>query len=250
MVAKTRLGPTQSLDQRQTCILVMIEEPELLTVKRNPRRPAPDQIGAFKSVPTSQVVDALGGSGSLATSIRPIGNGCQAAGPALTANNGPADILATLAALNFVQQGDILVACGSGFQGCAAVGDNAMGMLRNGGGIAFVTDCPARDREGILKVGLPVWCTGLNPNSPFSNGPGEVGLPIQIGGQRVESGDMIVADSDGVVVVPFFRIDEVIGRLQTVNSLESAMQREIGAGRRTLQRALDVLADERTQYVD
>ena len=138
----------------------MIEEPRLLTVRQDPPRPTKEQVAAFQDVPTGFVADALGGGGALCSSIRPVGDGqdiaCAAAGPAFTANNGPADILATAAALNFILPGDILVASAAGYQGCAAAGDHVIAMLKNTGGAGFVTDGPVRDYAGIVEVDLPV----------------------------------------------------------------------------------------------
>lgn len=211
----------------------MIEEPPLLTIGTTMQRPTAAQIAAFQGVPTGFVCDAMGGGGALA-GIGPIGFGrdiaCVAAGPALTADNGPADILATLAALAHVRAGDILVAGFGGHQGCAAAGDRVVGMLKNAGGAGFVTDGPMRDYGGIVAVGLPAWCTGLVPSSPFAKGPGRVGFAVQIGGQQVATGDMIVADRDGVVVVPFARIDAVIARLAEVRALEEALDAEVAKG--------------------
>jgi hypothetical protein len=75
-------------------------------------------------------------------------------------------------------------------------------MLKNRGVLAFVTDGLVRDLPGLLAVGLPVYCAGLTPNSPVRNGPGTVGLPVVVGGVHVEAGDIVVADQDGVVIVP------------------------------------------------
>lgn len=212
----------------------MIEEPPRLTIRKPRRRPTAEQIAAFQGVPTSYLCDSLGGGGALSSTIRPIGEGrdlhCVAAGPALTADNGPGDVLATLAALSFARPGDILVAAFAGHQGCAAAGDRVVGMLRNAGGAGFVTDGPMRDYAGIVSVGLPAWCTGLTPASPFSKGPGRVGDPVNIGGQQVATGDMIVADRDGVVVVPFNRIDEVIEKLAHVRRLEDELDARVAQG--------------------
>ncbi len=231
----------------------MIEHPTPLTVQRDINRPSLEQIAAFQNMPTGFVADALGGGGSLGPKIRPIGEGrdinCIAAGPAVTADNGPGDVLATLAALNFIKPGDILIAAFDGHLGCAAAGDRVMGMLKNSGGAGLVTDGPVRDYTGIIDVGLPVWCNGLNPASPFSSGPGKIGLPVQIGGQTIESGDMIVADRDGVVVVPFSRINEVLEKLEHIQLLENNLDAEVAAGRKVSQTALDILADERARYV-
>lgn len=213
----------------------MIEEPKTLTIKRPGRRPSAAQIAAYQGVPTGFVVDAMYGTGAMSPQIAPLGvgqggNAAQVAGPALTVDNRPSDILALLGSLNFIRKGDVVVNAFAGFQGCAAAGDRVSGMMKNCGAAGFVTDGPMRDLEGLQAVGLPSWCSGLNPNSPFGTGPGKIGLPIVIGGQRVETGDMIVADSDGVVVVPFDQIDHVIKRVAEVSALEHALDAEVAEG--------------------
>ena len=216
----------------------MIEAPPTLTVKSSIRRPTDAQIAAFQDVPTGFVVDALFGGGALSSDIQPLGAGrdlhCVAAGPALTANNGAADVLATFAALNFIQGGEIVVAAFDAHSGCAAAGDRLIGMMKNCGAAGFVTDGPVRDYTGIVPVGLPVWCTGITPASPHMSGPGTVGFPVQIGGQEVETGDMIVADRDGVVVVPYERLDEVIQSLERIRELETELDAKVATGLKSL----------------
>ncbi len=232
----------------------MIEEPPVVTVTRTLRRPDDKQIAAFQNVPTGFVVDAMFGRGAMDRRIACLGDGrdlpCAVAGPALTADCAAGDILGLLAALRFIRPGDVLVSAFAGYQGCAAAGDRVMGMARNGGAAGFVTDGPMRDYAGIVGVGLPAWCTGLTPASPFSTGPGSVGCPVQIGGQRVETGDMIVADRDGVVVVPFDRIDAVIAALDKVAALESALDAEVAEGLTIPPGIADLLDSDRTAYID
>lgn len=204
----------------------MIEEPPVLTLIEGFPRPTQAQVDALKGIPTGFVCDAMNGLGSLATQIAPIGPDidCVAVGPALVADNGAADILATLAAIEVAQAGDIVVASVAGHQGCSASGDQVMGMLKNRGAAGFVTDGPMRDYEGIVEVGLPAWCTGLNPNSPYGSGPGTVGGTAVVGGVSVSSGDLIVADGNGVVVIPHARIDAVIARVAEVKALEDGLE--------------------------
>jgi len=142
----------------------------------------------------------------------------------LTADCGPADILALLAALSEVQTGDVLVQATSGWTGCAGIGDMVSGMAKNGGAAGVVTDGCARDLPGIQALDFPVFCAGLNPNSPYGKGPGTVGHPVLVGGRQVDSGDMIVGDQDGVVVVPFAQIDEVLVALEGVRSAEEGLE--------------------------
>jgi len=227
----------------------MIEEPPLLTIAHDPRRPDAAQVAAFRGMPTSFVVDAMYGSGALSSIIRPLGESRDlvsvAAGPALTVGCGAGDILALLAALDSVRDGDIVLAAFDGFQGSAACGDRVCGMMRNAGAAGFVTDGPVRDYAGIVEVGLPCWATGLTPASPYTNGPGTVGLPVQIGGRQVETGDMIVADHDGVVVVPFARIDAVIAKLETIRALETALDAEIAGGLKIPPSTVELLKSDR-----
>ena len=232
----------------------MIEEPPLLTIKRCNPRPDAAQIAAFQGVPTGFVVDALYGLGALSSDIQLIGADrgavCAAAGPALTANCGAADIMATIAALNFIQPGDIVVSAVAAHQGCAAAGDRVAGMMKNSGASGFVTDGPIRDIDGVMAVGLPVWCTGLTPASPFTMGPGTVGLPVQIGGRQVETGDMVVADRDGVVVVPLAQIDAVIARISAVKELEVALDAEVAGGLKVPASMVELLSSDRVKYID
>ena len=107
-----------------------------------------------------------------------------------------------------------------------------------------------RDYDGVIEVGLPAWCTGLTPASPFANGPGAVGKPIQIGGQEVETGDMIVADRDGVVVVPFEKIDDIIARLEVVRALEADLDGEVARGLKLPSSISDLLASDKVKYID
>lgn len=232
----------------------MIEAPPLLTIKRPSRRPTHDQIAAFKGFPTAIVSDAMDGGGALSSTIRHIDGGRDlppsAAGPALTVGCGPADILALLASLRFVHDGDIVVSAFDGHQARAQLGDRVAQFMKNGGATGFVTDGPARDIDGILPVGLPIWCTGLTPASPFENGPGTVGLPIQIGGQTVESGDMIVADRDGVVVVPFDRIDDVAARSTETLALENDLEAQRTTGKSMPETVDQILASDRVRWIE
>lgn len=211
----------------------MIEEPKAIRVGPNvARRPSAAQVAAFQGVPTGFVVDAMFGAGAMSTQVSPLdpSKGWHVAGPALTADNRPSDLLATLGTLKFLQDGDVVIGSAQGWQGCAAAGDRVSGMIKNGGAAGFVTDGPMRDFEGIIDVGLPCWCTGLNPGTPYTTGPGQVGTRVIVAGQPVETGDMVVADRDGVVVVPYDLIDAVTARLPDIAKLEKDLDAEVQAG--------------------
>lgn len=211
----------------------MIEEPPLLRIlgKGSRLRPSPAQIAAFRGVQTGHLCDAMNGQGAMDLEIKPLpGLPSNICGPALTADCGPADILALLAALSELVPGDVVIQATGGWRGCASVGDMVSGMAKNAGAEGLVTDGCARDLPGIQAVGLPIFCAGLTPNSPYGKGPGAVGHPVEIAGRQVASGDMIVGDQDGVVVVPFDQIDAVLAALDDIRAAELDMERAVKDG--------------------
>lgn len=211
----------------------MIEDAPKIRIAKELRRPRPDQMAALRGVPTGFVVDALGGSGGLDYRIKPVVSE-QAAfcGVALTCDAGPADNLAVFAALRLLQPGDVLAAATGGHAGCAVAGDLLLGMARNCGAVAFVTDGCVRDIPGLREVGLPCFALGVTPNSPAREGPGTVGFPLVLAGAAIATGDILVGDQDGVVVVPFERIDEVLVRLDAVRTAEAELDAKVKAGLR------------------
>ncbi|MDP9138067.1 MAG: RraA family protein [Pseudomonadota bacterium] len=209
----------------------MIEDPPLLTIRRNFPRPEPATVAAFAGIPTGYAVDAMGGRGALDSCIKPLAPISSAVvGVAITCDCGPADNLALFAALAAARPGDFLVAAADGFRAAAIAGDLLMGMARNRGVVGLVTDGVVRDLAGILAVGLPVFCAGVTPNSGVRNGPGTVGLPVVVGGAAVASGDLIIADGDGVVVVPLSEAGAVLGKLAAVRTAEAALEAKVKAG--------------------
>ena len=125
-----------------------------------------------------------GPPGALDHRIRPIGaaafrrRGADGVEPAR-------DNLAAYAAIDYAEPGDVIVIETGDYEQAAVVGDAWLGVARNKGVVACVTDGLVRDVDGIDAVGIPVFARGLSPNSPFKDGPGEIGLPIVIGGLAV-----------------------------------------------------------------
>jgi 4-hydroxy-4-methyl-2-oxoglutarate aldolase len=209
----------------------MIKDPPLLTIRRDFPRPAPADVAAFAGVPTGHVVDAMGGRGALDYRIKPLAPVASVTvGVAMTCHCGPADNLGLFAAMATARPGDILIAATDAFAATAVTGDLLLGMARNRGVAGLVTDGLARDLAGILGVGLPVYCAGITPNSPARNGPGTVGLPVVLGGVSVASGDLVVGDNDGVVIVPRGEIGAVLKRLADVRAAETALEAKVKAG--------------------
>ena len=151
-------------------------------------------------------------------------------GPALTAHSYPADIYGMVGAAMEAEAGDVIMCANEGFTGTAVIGDLAAGIMRNKGVAAFVTDGLARDRAGIVATGLPLFAVGISPNSPASTGPGQVGAPMVLGGVPVCSGDIVVGDEDGVVVIPLGQAEAVLEAARRAGCREAGGS--VGEGRR------------------
>jgi 4-hydroxy-4-methyl-2-oxoglutarate aldolase len=228
----------------------MIEDPPLLTLRRNFPRPTAEQLAAFEGVQTGFVVDAMQGRGALDCAIKPIDTD-QAAfhGVAVTSDNGPADNLAVFCSLDVAQPGDVLVAATDGFLATAVSGDLLLGMARNKGVVGFVTDGCVRDVVGICDVGMPCFSAGVTPNSPARNGPGSVGQPVVVGGVAVGSGDIVIGDIDGVVVVPYAMVDDVIAALAGIRAAEADLDAKVKAGLTTPPFIADLLSSGRIEEI-
>lgn len=213
----------------------MIENPPVLTIHRGHRRPDSALIEAFRGVLTSHLVDAMDGRGAVDWRIKPLdsANACFV-GPALTAHAYPADFFGVAGAAEEAQAGDVIMCTNESYTGTAVIGDLAAGVMRNKNIAAFVTDGLARDRAGIVATGLPLFAMGIIPNSPASAGPGQVGAPIMLGGVQVSSGDIVVGDADGVVVVPLAQAESVLARLRIVQAAEQKAEEAVKAGATSL----------------
>ena len=224
----------------------MLDNPPLLTVHRGFRRAPPDLLERFRGAQTSHLVDAMEGRGALAWRIKPLDPANAAfVGPALTAFAYPADVVGVMGALAEAQAGDVVVVANDGYLGTAVLGDLVAGMMKNRGVAAFVTEGLARDKAGILATGLPVFCAGVVPTSPATNGPGTVGAPITCGGVHVRPGDVVVGDADGVVVVPLDRAEAVLESLEAVRAAEAKAVAAVEGGATESEKVRRIMASAR-----
>lgn len=208
----------------------MIGDPAKLVIRR-PRKPiAAAMIEPFATRSTSFVVDAMQGRGALDHRIKPIDPKRRFTGTALTARAGARDNLAAIAALDLIQPGDVLVIAAQSFTETAVLGDNMARIAKQRGAVAVVTDGAIRDIDEIRTIGLPVFARAVTPNSAFPSGPGEVGLPLSLGDVTIDTGDLILGDADGVVVVPGPKVEAIAESLAQVAVLEAKLQARIESG--------------------
>jgi 4-hydroxy-4-methyl-2-oxoglutarate aldolase len=158
--------------------------------------PAPS-VGTL--VPTSAVLDVTGNAGYLGGSIGRRA-GTHVVGRALTVRTERGDNLALHRAVALARPGDVLVvSCPGPPVGLA--GEVICTALQELGARGLVTDSGVRDQDDLVALGFPVWSAAVAPLGTGKSDEGSVGEPVVIGGVRVATNDVIVADGDGVVRV-------------------------------------------------
>ncbi len=160
-------------------------------------------IKELASFPTPDISDLLNRMYALDPAIHCL-TGCEHRlwGPACTVRVFPGDNLMVHKALDIARRGDVVVVDAGGSTMNAVLGDLVCTKAKHRGMAGFIVDGLIRDLPGIEEVGLPVYARGTTPIGPLHRGPGEINFPISCGGTIINPGDVIVADSAGIVAVP------------------------------------------------
>lgn len=198
-------------------------------VKTEVDRPDKKVIEGFAKHDAAKVGDAMAGSGIMNYEIKPISEGMRVAGPAVTVLTRPGDALFIQKVADIAQPGDVIVVDAGGVKDVSCIGERIAGYMHRRGIAGFVVDGAVRDVKGIREFAFPTWCRAITPRIFGSVGPGAINVPIQCGGVAVNPGDIIVADDDGVVVVPHADAARVLelsnehlkGELERVERAES-----------------------------
>jgi regulator of RNase E activity RraA len=181
-------------------------------------------LAEFRRHSVANIGDALGRLGMPDGGITPIWDGCRAVGSALTVLTVAGDDLAVIDAVAHIEPGDFLVINGFGYPGRAVMGDILAQYFSSRGAVGAIVDGAVRDRDEIRQQGFPVWSRTVTPAGPWKNGPGALGTPVAIGGVVIAPGDIIAADSDGIVAVPLGKARDIAADLARIAESEQAMR--------------------------
>jgi regulator of RNase E activity RraA len=190
-------------------------------------RPDESVLERLRPHSVANLGDALDRLNILDGGIVPIWPGAKAVGVALPVLTVAGDNKAVIAALDHIQPGDFLVVNAFGYAGRAIIGDNLAQRFDLFGAVGAIVDGYVRDRDIIEELRFPVFARGLTPAGPFKNGPGAIGEAVAIGGVVIHPGDIVAADSDGVIVIPPHRIDEVLEAVSAIVELEASKDAEV-----------------------
>ena len=164
------------------------------------QRPPKETIELFRNIPVANIDDNMNRLYAVNATLVSY-NKTPLLGVAFTVKAPAGDNLMFHRALDIAKKGDIIVVDGGGGMDRAFCGEIMVKYAIKRGLGGFVVDGCIRDIDCISKLNFPVYARGASPNGPYKNGPGEINVPISIGGIVVLPGDILVGDADGLVVI-------------------------------------------------
>ena len=177
-------------------------------------------MSEFAAVPTTTLADLLGREQVMDGGIRPLWDGASLAGPAFTVRVPAGDNLMVHAAIHRAPAGSVVVV-EAGDMDFALAGGNVCAVAQRNGIAGFVLDGVIRDLGEIRALGFPVFARGVIPIPGAKEVVAPLEEPVRCGGVTVSAGDVVVADEEGVVVVPAARADEVLAAAQATLAQEA-----------------------------
>jgi len=194
-------------------------------------RPDPGIVDRLAKLPAANIGDAMDRLGVADSAIQAVWPGAKLAGPAFTVWTRPGDNKGIHAALQLARPGDVIVVAGGADQSRALLGELIGERAINLGVAGFALDGAVRDAEALGEIGMPVFARATSPAGPYKDGPFRLGTAVAFGGVPVLPGDVIVGDSDGVVVIPRDQAAAVAEAAEAVFADETGRRQAIVAAR-------------------
>ncbi|MGY0020319.1 4-carboxy-4-hydroxy-2-oxoadipate aldolase/oxaloacetate decarboxylase [Streptomyces sp. YJ-C3] len=219
----------------------------------NPPKAGPEEVEALAGFGVATVHEAMGRTGLLGHRLRPNQQDTRVAGTAVTVLSWPGDNLMIHAAVEQCGEGDILVVTTTSPSTDGMFGELFATALQRRGVRGIVTNAGIRDTAELRAMGFSAWSAAVSAQGTVKATGGSVNVPVVIGGQVIRPGDVIVADDDGVVVVPRERAAQAAEKSRAREDKEAAtraafLEGQLGLDRYGLRTTLEDLGVEYRTY--
>ncbi|MFJ6061830.1 4-carboxy-4-hydroxy-2-oxoadipate aldolase/oxaloacetate decarboxylase [Streptomyces tendae] len=205
-------------------------------VVTNPPKAAAEDVEALAAYGVATVSEAMGRTGLLGPGIRPVQQGVRVAGTAVTVLSWPGDNLMIHAAVEQCGEGDMLVVTTTSPSTDGLFGELFATALQRRGVRGIVINTGIRDTQELRGMGFAAWSRAVSAQGTVKATGGSVNVPIAVDGQVIRPGDVIVADDDGVVVVPRERARQVAEASEAREQKEAATRAAFVEGQLGLDR--------------
>lgn len=187
-------------------------------------------VDALAALGSATVHEAMGRIGYAGSRIRPIQDGAAISGSAITVSTAPGDNLMIHAAIEQAQDGDVIVVVPATDSPYGFIGELMATQMQERGVRGYVTSGGVRDIGELRQMGFPVWTAHVSAEGTVKDTAGAVNVPVVLGGVLVHAGDIVVADDDGVTIVPRRRAAETLAAAQARAAREATNRERYRAG--------------------
>lgn len=205
-------------------------------VLTDPPRAPRELVDELAGHGVATVHEAIGRVGSLGAGLRPIQQDVRVAGTAVTALCWPGDNLMIHVAVEQCRPGDLLVVATAAPSTHGMFGELFATALARRGVVGLVIDAGVRDTSELRAMGFPVWSRHVSAEGTVKSTAGSVNVPVVIAGQVIDAGDVVIADDDGVVVVPREGAQDAVVAARARVAKEEASREAFAAGQLGLDR--------------
>ena len=189
-----------------------------------------DRCRELAALGSATVYEAGGRHGYVDADLTQVIPGSRVAGPARTVRCGQDDNLMVHAVMAEVQAGEVIVLTMPEPRPVALVGELLATQAKRHGAAAILIDASIRDVEELVELGLPIWARWVRVRGAAKDTPGAIGQPVRVGGATIRQGDIVVLDTDGVAIVEYERVDQVLAASRQRAERELVKRAKLEAG--------------------
>ena len=202
----------------------------IFQINQKYKKPNKSDVLEFQNISVSMISDSMGNLNTMDSGINMMFKDKKVCGPAITVTTRTGDFLSVLKALEISTKGDVLVIDSNSSPDTANWGEitTMEAKIRKLAGV--VIDGFIRDYKEISEMNFSVFARGTSPRVANRNNLGEVNVSINCGGAVVNAGDLVVGDSDGVIVIPKNKVKEVLKQTKILLKYEEKLKKYINEG--------------------